>query len=223
MTTDTQPQGNLVRGLLVAALIVPITVVVFAAVGGFIGLPASFGSLFIPYVAAGLYRKGAGVALTRPAWPGYIAVCVAAIVLGAITSFIAVAGYQFTQVNGKGGAFGGAFATTLRTQLTDGGAPIPILFGLAFGTAALVSVIRANRSGVTTAGSTAPATPDGWKVAPTAKGTPADQATSAVPPASVPWASTPTAPPAARRPVPEPNQPSPGVLLNGKPIDPQKR
>ncbi len=96
---------------------------------------------------------------------------------------------------GKGGIFSSAFLRTLINQFTVnlGDNVLPLLIGLGLGAVGIASVIRGPRGRAAQIET------------PTATDAPA-----------------PAAPPAAPVP-PAANQPSPGVMLNGKPVDPNAK
>ncbi len=197
---NTAPFENVGRGAAAALLVIPAAIIVFVAVAMFFNTISGFAAIVIPPMAAWLYAKGAGAQLTRAGWGPFVAVSVAAVLIGIFSGIVAGTYAGFTKVGGNGGLFGAPFLHTLSNQFTSGigDAIIPILFGLALGAVAIVSVLRAPRTRVGAPPATpVPATP-----------------TAATPPVTPP---APPAPPLA------PNQPSPGILLNGKPLDPDKK
>lgn len=205
MTDQTQnpPIGDVARGSAFALLAIPAAIVAFAIIGGVFQFITGFVAIIVPYIAAWLYQKGAGAPLTRAGWAPFILISAVATILGLVTGLATAAYSAFLAVGGNGGPFGSPFLRTLVTQLTRGfdDNVIPILFGLGLGAVAIVSVLRGPR-------------------------TPATRATTAVAPAPAPAVPAPLpTPPASATPPSAPlaNQPSPGIMLNGKPLDPNKK
>ena len=183
------------RGLVYALLVIPASIIAFAIIGGVFQLITGFVAIIVPPLASWLFTKGAGTPVTREARVPYILISAVAIILGLFTGIAAATYARFLSVAGEGGPFGGAYLRTLGSQFTTGFEDnlIPIIFGLGLGAVAIFSVLRGPRPAPTGAG----AVPE--TVAPAAPATPA----------------TPTAPTA--------NTPSPGVMLNGKPLDPTQK
>ena len=193
---------NVGRGTLFALLAIPVAVAAFVIISGIFGLITGIVAIAIPYVSNWLYTKGAGAPLSRAGWAGYIGVTAAAIVLGVFAGIAASAWYVFSSVGGDGGILSSAFWTTVRYQFTTGLSDniTPILFGLGLGIVGIVSVVRGRAFGNRAAAN---------RLTPAQTDAVTDAAAPAAPPA-------PPVPPAA-------NQPSSGVMLNGKPVDPDKK
>lgn len=217
-STATPPVENVSRGVAFALVAIPVGIIASALLGSLLGIASGIVALVVAYLAGWLYSKGAGGPfegkMVGPAGRlPYVLIAAAAVILGAITSVVAAVYSAFTSVNGPGGLFGSAFATTLGRVLSEPGDIIlPILLCLVFGAVGIASVVRGPKAKQQEAAY--PGQP-GYPVQPTqptaaAGYTAADQ--SAAPQAP----SIPTTPPVA------PNQPSPGVILNGKPVDPTK-
>ncbi len=199
-----QPIENVGRGATFALLAIPAAIIIFAVVGGMLGLVSGFAAIAIPYIAQWLYTKGAGAPLGKAGWAPFVGIASLAVFIGTFVGIIGGFYHSFTRVGGDGGIFGGAFFTTVRNHLTNNieDTAFPILIGLGLGTAGIVGVLQ------------------GRKVKPS---------NSTRAPFERPAASTaPPAPPAPPVPPAPPtrlaaNQSSPGILLNGKPLDPEKR
>ena len=202
--THTPPIGDVARGSAFALLTIPAAIAAFAIIGGVFQFITGFVAIIVPYIAAWLYQKGAGAPLTRSGWAPFILISAVATILGLFTGLATAAYSAFLAVGGNGGPFGSPFLRTLVTQLTRGfdDNVIPILFGLGLGAVAIVSVLRGPRT---------PANRASTAVAPAAPA-PAVPAPQPTPPASTTSPSAPVA-----------NQPSPGIMLNGKPLDPNKK
>lgn len=192
---QVQPVENVGRGTTFALLAIPASLILFAIVGGLLGIVTGLAAIVVPYIAAWLYSKGAGAPLSKAGWPPFISISVVAIILGTVVGVVGGFYNAFTRVGGDGGLLGSAFWTTVRLQLTDNidAYFFPIFVGLALGGAGIIAVLRGRH--VKPAG----------KATAKATGNPAKRA---VPPAA------PTAP--------LQNKPSPGIILNGKPLDPDK-
>lgn len=201
MTDQTVPATpeNVGRGATFALLVIPIALVIFAIVGGVIGLIPGLAAVVVPGIANWLYLKGAGVPQARTGRGALIAIIAVAVILGLIVGTIGAFYHGFLSVNGKGGLFGPAFATTLRNGLGNiEDVILPILLGLGLGAAGIAGIFGNKNRRQQAATVAAPQQPD------------------------VPAAAAPPAAPAAPAVTP-PNQPSPGILLNGKPLDPQQK
>lgn len=188
---------NVGRGAAFALIAIPAAVVIFALAAtafAYWGIAA----FLVPTIAAALYVRGAGAPLSRNGWGAFVGISAAAIVLGIVGGLGGAAWAQFSSVNGKGGLLGAPFLRTLGSQFSNIDTIISVLIAVAIGAIAIVGAIRGSR--------TRAAQQQATDVSASA---PAAAPVSAAPP-------TPSAPPVA------PNQPSPGVILNGKPIDPQK-
>ena len=188
---QVQPVENVGRGTTFALLAIPASLILFAIVGGLLGIVTGLAAIIVPYIAAWLYAKGAGAPISKAGWGPFIAISVVAVILGTVVGVIGGFYNSFTRVGGDGGLLGGAFWTTVRLQLTDNVDSnfFPIFVGLALGGAGIIAVLRGRQ-----------AKPTGR-----APGVPAKR----------------TVPPAAPT-APLQNKPSPGIILNGKPLDPDK-
>ncbi len=198
--TAQQPVENVARGTLLALLAIPAAVLAFAIVGALFGGVSGIAAIVVPYIAAFLYRLGAGAALSRAGWIPFIAVTAVAIVIGTVTGIGSTAWTAFNSVGGKNALVNPAFWRTVGNQFTISLADnaVPILIGLVLGAVGIVSVIR-GRAGVAGFRRT------GGRIAP-----------EDVAEYTQPESTAPAAPPVP----PAPNAPSPGVILNGKPLDP---
>lgn len=205
----SKPAENVQRGSIFALVAIPVAIAIFAIIGGVFGIITGIAAIVIPYIAAWLYSKGAGAQLTRAGWVPFIGITAVAIILGAAAGILGGFYHSFTRVGGDGGILGTSFWTTVRNQLTDNYADnaFPIIVGIGLGIVGIVSVLRGRTLNSRSTG-----------------GGPGPLAQSSMPGAlggSPTDASAPTtAPPPAK---PTANQPSPGVILNGKPIEPDKK
>ncbi|CAN5380159.1 hypothetical protein BH11ACT5_BH11ACT5_23380 [soil metagenome] len=194
----TAPVENVGRGATFALLAIPAAIIVFIIVGGVLRFTfAGIASIVVPYIAISLYTRGAGAPISRKGWGPFIAVAGAAVIVGTFTGIIALA---YARYLGHDGLLSGPFLRTVGNQIASADGAISLVIGLGIGAAAIVSAIRGPRS----------------RVAPAAA--PAAPMATTPPPAAPPVAPS-VAPPAP----PVPNQPSAGILLNGKPIDPTKK
>lgn len=194
-----QPTENVGRGALAAALAIPLGIVALGLVGWLLpyGYIVAVFSVAIPSVAVFLYTKAAGAPLSRKGWAPFIVITVIAVVLGSLSGAVAGMFQRFLAVGGDGGLLGQAFGSTLRNNAEDF-----LLFvgiGIALGVVGLVTALRNKNA---TGNRLAPGTFPGSTAA----------AAPAAPPAA-PAAPTP----------PVPNAPSSGVILNGEPVDPDKK
>ena len=224
--TAAQPVENVSRGIIFSLIAIPISIAAAALFGGLFGIASGIVTLIIAYLAGWLFSKGSGGPFEgRMVGPAgrlpYIIIASAAVLLGAITSIIASVYSAFTSVNGPGGLLGAPFATTLGRALRD---PenffFPMALCLVFGLVGIVSVVRGPRKPAATVQQAQPVQTGTFPAA--------DQ--TVTPPPVMPT----TAPVAPNAPVTPPaaplnqtpaglNQPSPGIILNGKPIDPSKQ
>lgn len=206
VTDQTQtpaPVENVSRGAALAVLSIPAAIILFIIAGGVLQLAfAAIASILVPYIALTLYQRGAGAPLSRKGWGPFIAVAAVAVIVGTFTGIIALAWALYL---GDGGILSESFLRTLGNQIGSTDGLLALVLGLGIGAAAILGAVRGPRTKTAAEPAQAPA-PDA----------------SAVPavPASAPTA--PVAPPAVAAP-PVANQPSPGVMLNGKPVDPNKR
>lgn len=213
---NAQPVENVGRGTLFALAAIPVSIIASALLGSLLGIASGLVALAVAYFAGWLYSKGAGGPFDgKPVGPAgrmsYILIAVAAVVLGALTSVVAATFVAFSRVNPRDGILSGTFATTLGRQFTNGELIFPLVLCLALGAVGIAGVLRGPRNATITPAQQAagyPAQP-GMPVQPPVYPNPADQ--TAAP-------SIPVTPP-----VTPPNQSSPGIILNGKPIDPSKQ
>ncbi len=192
--SDASPTENVTRGILVTLLVIPLAALAGILIGA-VGLIEGLAAIIVGPAAGWLYAKGAGAPLSRRGWVPFLAISVVGVAVAILAGIVASAFRAFQAVSGDGGLFGPAFRTTLTNAFTSGNATFPLLLGLALG---LIGVFGALRSRTTPSGRIAPE---------------AMAARDAAAPV------TPT-PPAA--PLP-PNTPSPGVILNGEPLDPDAK
>jgi hypothetical protein len=198
---------NVSRGLLFSLGSIVVAIVGYALLSGVIGIygyVTGIVAIAIPLIGGWLYQKGAGSAPKAGRMP-WIGIMVAAVIIGAITTLIASAWYRFSSVGGDGGLFSSAFWRTVSNNIGEIDVILPVIITLAAGGFGIYAALRQKPAAAGTAPAASPfgTTPAGapTQVAPPAPGTP-------VPP---------VAPPAA------PAQPSPGVVLNGEPVDPDKK
>jgi hypothetical protein len=205
MTDDSIPQAeNVGRGtsfsllsILGGMALFAIVAAIFSFVDSYLVFVAGIAAYVIPFLAARLYVKGAGAPLVNGRL-AFSLVSVIAIALSTLTGIVVSTFIGYSRVGGDGGLLSPVFWTTMRNQFTNvENVGIPVLIGLGLGIFGLVSVLR----GGTLGGRKAAAAPDM---------PPAEAVAPAVPP------PVPTAPAA-------PNAPSPGVILNGEPLDPGKQ
>lgn len=206
------PVENVGRGTTFALLAIPIAMIAFSLIAGLFGIITGIVAIAVPFVSSWLYTKGAGAPLTRAGWGPFIGVTAAAVIIGTFTGIVASSWFAFNRVGGDGGFFSGAFWTTVRNQFTIGlgDNALAILIGLGLGAAGIYNVIRGPRAG-------------------TRRGLFGGSGTQQNMPGSLSTPGDPTVPPAppvpptqAPAPPPAPNQPSSGVILNGKPVEPEK-
>jgi hypothetical protein len=196
------------RGALFTLLAIPASIAIFAVIGGVFGIITGIAAIVVPYIAGWLYSKGAGARMTRAAGGPFVGITAVAVILGTFVGIIGGFYHSFTRVGGDGGILGSAFWTTVRTQLTDNLADnaFPIIVGVGLGIVGIVSVLRGRTLG-----------------SPTVGGGPGPVAQSNMPGAlggTQPTTGAQVTPPQAG---PTTNQPSPGVILNGKPIEPDSK
>jgi hypothetical protein len=201
-----QPTENVGRGAAVALLAIPASIVIFAVVGGAVGVVIGFAALALPYITAWLYRKGAGVPLGRRGTPAFATISAVAIVIGTAVGVISGLYNSFTSVGGDGGPLGDAFLTTVRIQFTTNPEEqaVAVLLGLGLGIAGIIGVLRAARTADSGSGTSGPR-----RVGPRGVG-PRRVGSGGIAQSTLPGAL-------------DGNQPSPGIILNGKPLDPDKK
>ena len=214
MTDVTVPPAeaaaeNVQRGALFTLIAIPIGIAAFALVAGLFGFITGIIAIVIPYAAAWLYQKGAGAPLTRKGWGPWIAITAVAVIVGTFSGVIAGAYNLYQSVGGSG--LTPAFWTTVGNQFTRNGVDtlFALVIGIGLGLVGIVSVLRGGRrSGAANPNRLTPAQTDA--IAPDAPA-----AATTAPPVAPPAAAAPPAAPL--------NQPSPGVMLNGKPVDPDQK
>lgn len=200
---DALPIERVQRGLLFSLGAIVVAIVGYIILSGIIGV---FGyvtgivAIAIPLAGAWLYAKGAGAPPKAGRMP-WIGIMIAAVIIGAITVVVASGWYSFSRV-GKGGVLSPAFWSTVGRAMGEGEVIIAVVITLAAGGFGIYAALR-NK---------------------TAKGV---QAPAASPfGTAIPDATAPIAPPAPGTPMatppiaPPPAAPSPGVVLNGEPVDP---
>lgn len=198
------PIENVGRGATFALLAIPAAIIIFIIVGGVFKFSfAGIASIVVPYIAYALYTRGAGAPLTRKGWGPFIGVAAAAVVVGTFTGIVALA---YALYLGHDGLLSTVFLRSVGNQIGSADGAISILVGLGIGAVGIVGAIRGQRNAQTQAAARAAAASAAAPAAP-------------VTPPAAPLAAPPVAPPAP----PAANQPSPGVLLNGKPIDPKQK
>lgn len=189
------PVENVGRGATFALLAIPAAIVIFIIVGGVFKFSfAGIASIVVPYIAYALYTRGAGTQLTRKGWGPFIGVAAIAVVVGTFTGIVALA---YALYLGNDSLLSTVFLRSVGNRIASGDGALSIIVGLGLGAVGIVGAIRGQRTNRVVPA--APATPD----------------------ASAPVA--PVAPPVAPPVPPAANQPSPGVLLNGKPINPKQK
>lgn len=201
---------NVRRGLLFSAGSIVVAIVGYGILSGVIGI---FGyvtgivAIAIPLVGAWLYTKGAGTAVKAGRLP-WIGVQAVAIIVGALTVVVASAWYGFSRVGGDGGIFSSAFWRTVANSAGREDVIIPVVITLAAGGFGIYAALRQKKV-------VAPAAPVASPFGSTAPAFPVD--------ATAPVAGS-VAPPAPGTPItPPPAATSPGVVLNGEPVDPDKK
>lgn len=192
--SETGPTENVTRGILVTLLVIPLAALAGILIGA-VGLIEGLAAIIVGPAAGWLYAKGAGAPLSRRGWIPFLAISAVGVVVATLAGIIASAFRAFQSVSGDGGLFGSAFRTTVTTVFTSGNATFPVIIGLALG---LIGVFGALRPRTTPSGRIAP---------------------EAMPGADAAAPVTPTTPAA---PLP-PNTPSPGIMLNGEPLDPDAK
>ena len=196
---------NVGRGLLFSLGAIVVAIVGYAILSGIIGVigwVTGLVAIAIPLAGAWLYTKGAGTPPKAGRMP-WIGIMVAAIIVGALTVVVASAWFRFSQY-GKGGIFSPVFWTTVVRSAGDGEVILQVVIALAAGAFGIYTALRQKP---TPGAAQAPA---------------ASPFGTAAPDASLAAPIAPPAPgtPSATTPVPPPAAPSPGVMLNGEPVDP---
>jgi hypothetical protein len=208
---------NVSRGLLFSLGAIAAAIVGYAILSGVIGIygyVTGIVAFAIPLFGGWLYTKGAGTGPKAGRMP-WIGIMAAAIVVGALTVVVASAWYAFSRVGGDGGLFAPAFWRTVVRAAGNGEVLLQVVITLAVGAFGIFAALRDRKK----AGAVAPAaSPFGSAAAPAAPfATAPDGAPAQVAPPAPGTPVPPVAPPAA------PAQPSPGVVLNGEPVDPDKK
>ena len=198
------PVENVQRGLLFSLGAIVLAIVGYIILSGIIGIygyVTGIVAIAIPLIGGWLYTKGAGTAPKAGRMP-WIGIMIAAIIVGALTIVVASGWYIYSQV-GKGGIFSSAFWTTVARSAGEMDVILPVVIALAAGGFGIYAALRqkpavAQAPAASPFGATREATaPASAPIVPPAPGTPV--------------AAPPVAPPAAA---------SPGVVLNGEPVDP---
>ncbi len=209
-TTPAESAGveNVGRGLLFSLGAIVVAIVGYGILAGVIGIYGYITGVVavaIPLIGAWLYSKGAGapVKAGRMQWIG---IMVVAVILGALTVLVASGWYAFSRVGGDGGITSPAFWRTVVNSASNGDTIIPVIITLAAGAFGIYAALR-NRTPKTAA--QAPAASPFGTAAP-----------AAAPPVAAPSPGTPVTPPPVTGTT---TPPTPGVILNGEPVDPDKQ
>jgi hypothetical protein len=146
------------RGATLTLLAIPAAIVVFAVVAGVFQIISGIVAVVIPYLAAWLYKKGAGAPLTRAGWAPFMGITAVAILIG---TFVGIVAATYAGYLGNGGPLSAPFLRTLGNQFTTnlGDTAIPILIGIGLGAIGIVGVIRGPRGKAATTAPSAAATP----------------------------------------------------------------
>jgi hypothetical protein len=195
-STPAAKPENVGRGTLFALASILLAILAFIIVGwAGIGLyGVVLAGLGLPFITAALYRFGSGGQLTRAGWVPFIVISAIAVVVGVVTGVIATVARQF----GGGGQMWSALWLNLKNfDPARGGQGFFAVLGIALGVVGIILALRQKTPAQQIAQTTAQWTP---------------------PAAPAADATTPPAPPAA-----PPAAPSPGVVLNGEPVDPDKK
>ena len=186
---------NVGRGALFALGAIPIAIVVFGILG-YLGVFPFIVGIATPFIASWLYTKGSGGQLTKRGWPAFMAISLVAVVLGALASVFAAV----FEVYGRSSQFTNALLINLRSFNIEGGGGFTIALAIVLGIVGIFAAlgshgraVKAAQAGTAAAPAQQPVSPFDAPVAPNVEVT-------GQPPA--------------------PAQPSPGVSLNGEPIDP---
>lgn len=190
------PTENVGRGLLFSLGSIVIGIVGFIVLSGVIGVYGTVTgavAIAIPLISSWLYRQGAGAPVKAGLWP-WIAITAAAVIIGALTSLLAGAFAAFTRVGGDGGFFAPAFWRTVGNLADHPDFVWPILITLGAGTFGIFASLTRSRAPIAAAGNP-----------------------NRIPASAMPADATPQVTP------PPPAAPSPGIILNGKPLDEQPK
>lgn len=192
-TTTPSPVENVSRGSLFAVLSIPLSIAIALAGSWMFGSMAAIAAIAAGQAAVAFYARGAGTGLTRAGWMPVIIISAVGVLLAAIAGTVGGFYFDFSKVGGDGGPLGQQFLTILGGKLDR--QPMDLLFPLLLGVGlGAVGIVSALRG---------PQTP------PRAKR----------PRIARPPAAPEVEPPAA----PSSNTPSPGIMLNGKPLDPDEK
>ncbi|MCU1440977.1 MAG: hypothetical protein JWP85_1974 [Rhodoglobus sp.] len=201
MTDDsTQPTENVGRGTAFSLLSIVAGIVLFAIVAAifsfvdsYLVFVAGIAAYVIPFVGAWLYVKGAGGPLARGRL-AFTVVSVIAIALSTLTGIIVSTFIAYIRVGGDGGILSPVFWTTMRNQFANNFENVGIPVVIGLGLG-IFGLVKVLRGGTL-----------GRKI----------------PPVSTESAAPDLEPPVSTAP-PAPTAPSPGVILNGEPLDPGKK
>jgi hypothetical protein len=196
---------NVQRGLLFSLGAIVVAIVGYIILSGIIGIygyVTGIVAIAIPLVGSWLYAKGAGAPPKAGRMP-WIGIMIVAVVLGALTVVVASGWYSFSRF-GKGGILSPAFWTTVSRSAGEIDVILPVIITLAAGGFGIYAALREKK--------VVPA-PVASPFGATAPAATTDATTANAAPVAPPAPGTPIAtPPAAT--------PSPGVVLNGEPVDP---
>ena len=200
---------NVQRGLLfsLGAIVVAIVgYVILSGVVGRYGYITGVIAIAIPLIGGWLYTKGAGTPPKAGRMP-WIGIMIVAVIIGALTIFVASGWFVYSQYGGKGGILSSAFWTTVGNSAGSIDVILPVIIALAAGAFGIFAALRQKPT---------PAAVQAPAASPFGATTP-DATTSAAAPIAPPAPGTPVASPPV---APPPAAASPGVVLNGEPVDP---
>lgn len=189
------------RGTAFAILAIPIGIALAAAAGFLGGIIAGFAAGLVPVIAAGLYKRGAGAPVRQGGVLPFLLISIVGIPLAIFSSFLTVTYSAFSSVGGDGGFGSPVFWTTFQRLFSGSNFEawaFPLIAGIGFGIMGIVASLRQN-----------PAAQNATVI----DATPADPTNPAPvnPTGSAPVETPPSTPP------------SPGIILNGEPLDPNAR
>ena len=193
--TAETPVENVSKGTLFSLLAIPLAIVVFAIIGTWGTYFVFIVSVFVPASAAFLYRAGSGGRLEQGR-PQFFLVSIIAVVVGVATGLVATAFGRYLAVGGDGGLLGPLFRSTFIRSIGTEEFIMQGLVGLGLGVVGMFSALRSVKA---------------LQSAVTAPVIATDL------PAGTAAPGTPITPPAVTPPI---TKPSPGIILNGKPLDP---
>ena len=211
---SSPPSENLQRGVIFALIALPLGVVAWDILWG-IGFVASIVAFGVAYLASRLYRFGSGGRVSRNGAIAIAVITIGTLIIAFISGFAIDIVGEYSRVTGSSipeSLVSGRFWSIVFASMTTGQALVQLLLAALFGALGCFSILRMafRQSRLQPDPNAAPTIVD-----PASPYGAAPAHPTLMNPASPAIPAPPAAPPAA-------TPPSPGVVLNGEPVQPDQ-